>query len=264
MLALNHRVLGHAGPPLLFLHGLLGDGGNWHGIARRLSHAYRIALPDLRGHGASPQHPEMDVPDLVRDVETLLDELGWEQVGLVGHSLGGKVAMWLALTRPERVSTLVVADIAPVAYPDRFTRLLQALRKLPAARLQSRAQADAHLAETIPDPALRQFLLKNLAAAETGYRWRVDLDALAANLPAFMSFPVTEGLAAYDGPALFLAGGRSDYVRPEHHGTIARLFPEARVRIFPDAGHWPHVDRPEDFVQALLGFFRNTNPGETG
>lgn len=244
--------------PLVLVHGLFGSGINWHGIARRLDadgpNARLILVPDLRNHGDSPWSAPMDYPAMAADLEGLLVERNIERVHLVGHSMGGKAAMWLALTNPDRVATLTVADIAPITYPSRFRSMIDALRGLPLAAVGDRREAGRLLAEVIPSPAVRGYLLQNLVI-ESGRapRWRVNLELIADSMDAILGFPEAAG-RQFPGPALFLYGSRSDYVSGEALGTIRRLYPLARLRAIPNAGHWVYADQPEAFVAALTGF----------
>jgi pimeloyl-ACP methyl ester carboxylesterase len=172
---------------------------------------------------------------------------------LIGHSLGGKVAMRLALDHGDQVSRLVVVDVAPVTYTHSLGQYVDAMRRVPLEAVQRRADVDAALAHTIDEPGLRGFLMQNLVREEDGYRWRIDLEAIAHNLPRLMAFPVAEG-TVYRGPTLFLAGGRSHYVRASHRPTIAALFPKAELETIVEAGHDVHTDAPLAFLERVSGF----------
>ncbi len=247
-----HAVEVGAGPTLVILHGLLGSARNWAGIARALADRRRVVTLDLPNHGASPWGETMDYPFLAAEVAAVIEGLGGP-AAVLGHSMGGKAAMVLALARPELVERLVVADIAPVAYGHSFLPLIRAMRAVPLGRLARRADADAWLAPHIPDPAVRAFLLQNLEAGEGGYRWRPNLAVLGAAMDDLLGFPAGVG-RPYDGPVLVLAGARSDYVQPGHLPEIRRLFPAARVETIAAAGHWLHADQPAVFVAALRRF----------
>ena len=241
--------------PLLLLHGLFGSAGNWHSIARSLEGERHIVVPDLRNHGRSPHSDDASYPAMTEDVVGLMEQLGLERAAVIGHSMGGKLAMWLALTRPEKVDQLVIADIAPVRYPDRFSTLVAALRRLPLAQIHERSVADARLAADIPDAAVRGFLLQNLVRGPGGaWQWRINLAALEAGLAQIADFP-TPGLGAqFLGKTLFLYGGRSDYVQPSHEHCIRQYFPYARLRAIAGAGHWLYAEQPAAFVEAVRGF----------
>lgn len=241
------------GPPLLILHGLFGSGSNWKRQARALQGRYRVLRPDLRNHGRSPHAPSMDYRVLTEDLIRLLDGEALDKVAVVGHSMGGKAAMTLALTQPERVAALVVADVAPVDYGRHLHDYVDAMRGLTLADIDSRAQADQALAEAIAEPAVRQFLLTNLERRSTGYHWRIPLDILADQMSRIEGFPALT--TNFPGPALFIYGGNSTYVTPSRHRRIIReRFPQAELACIPEAGHWLHVEAPEQFAELLEGF----------
>ncbi len=246
------------------LHGLLGCGSNWGSFCRRMAGRFAVTAADLRGHGASPHAPRLDYPAMAADALALMDRLGLDRCHVLGHSMGGKVAMRLALDRPERLDRLVVADIAPVAYPedgeDGPRAAVAAMRALPLDGLAGRDEADRWLARDVPDAALRGFLLTNLARGADGrWRWRLDLEAIARHYGALRGFP--EGGRPHAGPALFARGARSGYVRGEHLPAIRALFPNARVETIEGAGHWPHAERPAAFEAAVSAFLLG---GEAG
>ncbi len=240
------------GPPLALLHGLFGAARNFGTIQRRLAARFRVLAIDLRNHGASQHAPAMDYPIMAADVADTLAARRALPASVLGHSMGGKVAMRLALERQAAVTRLGVADIAPVPYPPHFRALTEAMRAIPLEPGLTRAEADTKLAEGEPDAALRGFLLQNL---HVGARpeWRIGLEAIAAALPAIEGWPDAEG-AAYPGPALFIAGARSDYIRPAHRPAIRALFPHARFATLKNAGHWLHADNPNGFLALVESF----------
>lgn len=255
-LKLSLRTYGDAdaaGMPLVLLHGLFGSAANWHGVARHLAQSRRVLVPDLRNHGRSPRSTEMSYPAMAGDVAELMDAERIDRALLVGHSMGGKVAMWLALTQPQRVHALVVADMAPVAYPYRFDDVLGALADLDLHALADRRAANARLALRLPVPGVRDYLLQNLIREAGGWRWRINLPALAAAMDRIGGFPHAAGLQ-YPGPALFVYGTESSYVTGAHLPAIRIHFPLARLRALPGAGHWVYSDRPDAFVRAVQGF----------
>ena len=252
--ALASTVIGR-GPPALILHGLFGCGANWRTIARRLEHRVESHLIDQRNHGRSPHARDMTYPALAADVLAYLDARGTERAGLVGHSMGGKAAMTLALTAPERVCWLVVADIAPARSPSDHRPILDALRALPVDRLASRTAAETALAAAIPDLGLRRFLLGNLVRhGAGGLRWRIGLEAIAHALPDLGDFPATAPEAVYDGPTLFLRGAQSDYLGVHHEPRIRALFPAASVATIDAAGHWLHAEQPGTVTARIAQF----------
>ena len=256
-LALASTVTGR-GPPAVILHGLLGSGTNWRSIARRLKQRLECHLVDQRNHGRSPHARGMTYPALAEDVLAYLDSHQLDRAGFIGHSMGGKTAMALALTAPERVRWLVVADIAPAPSPSDHRPLIEALRGLAPASLATRAAADAALARAIPEPALRQFLLQNLVHGDAGLRWRIDLEAIAEALPDLTGFPPTAPGAAYRGPTLFLRGERSEYLTARHEARIRALFPCASIDTIAGAGHWLHAERPAAVTDRIARFLDDT------
>jgi pimeloyl-ACP methyl ester carboxylesterase len=251
---LAYDQFGAAGPPVVILHGLLGAARNWTSIAKELAGTHRVFALDLRNHGRSPWAATMSFDDMAGDVAAFIEARGLGPVALIGHSLGGKVAMRLALTRPELALRLVVVDVAPVAYANAFGPFVEAMRRVDLAAVQRRADADLQLQGGVPDTVLRNFLLQNLVKTDAGFVWRVNLEALAANMDELAGFILSASDGAYSGPTLFIAGGRSRYVQPEHRPLIARLFPNAQHVVIADAGHWPHVERPTEFLTHVRGF----------
>lgn len=247
--------------PVLLIHGLFGASANWHGIAGKLAEHRRVLVPDLRNHGDSPWDPRMDYPAMAGDLVALLDHVGLERAHLVGHSMGGKAAMWLALGQPERVGALVVADMAPVPYVSDFGRLVDAMMSLPLEQIADRRDADHRLAPFISSPEVRGYLLQNLqrmrGAESVGqWRWRINLPVLSEALDTISGFPDTAGLQ-FPGPTLFVYGSRSDYVTGAGLPRIRALFPLARLRSIANAGHWVYADQPEAFTAALSGFLKD-------
>jgi esterase len=242
------------GPVLAILHGLFGSARNWDSIARRLAAKRRVIAFDLRNHGASAWADGMGYPEMAADIRAALHERGHRHYALLGHSMGGKVAMMAGLRNPDEVERLVVIDIAPVPYPARHLGDVQAMRNLDVSVVTRRSEADARLAAAVPDPAERGFLLQNLLFENGNARWRLNLAAIERAMPALVGFPRIEPDRVYPGPALFVAGGRSDYVRPEHEPAIRRLFPAAEIRRIENAGHWLHAEQPHAFAATVEPF----------
>jgi pimeloyl-ACP methyl ester carboxylesterase len=243
-----------AGPPLAILHGLFGSGRNWASIAKRLAAHYRVIALDLRNHGASPWAETMNYAETTEDVRASLAALGHRRFALLGHSMGGKVAMVAALHHPEVVERLVVADIAPVTYQPRHLRTVRAMRGLDLAAVRRRADADARLREAVPDTAERAFLLQNLIFEGGAARWRANLEAIESEMPALVGFPAIPSGMNYAGPSLFIAGGQSDYLRSEDEPEIRLLFPRARIACISEAGHWVHAEQPQAFLELVEAF----------
>ena len=258
--ALASTVIG-TGPPALVLHGLFASGVNWRTIARRLETRLECHLVDQRNHGRSPHARDMTYPALAGDVLGYQDAHRIDRAGLIGHSMGGKTAMTLALTAPERVDWLIVADIAPARSPGDHRPILDALRSLPIDTLATRAAADAALAPAIPDLALRQFLLQNLVFDDNRRRWRIDLEAIADALPNLTDFPSTAPDAVYNGPTVFLRGAQSNYVASRHEPKIRALFPAATIATISEAGHWLHAEQPAAVTARIGDFIDNATCG---
>ena len=201
---------------------------------------------DARNHGTSPWAATMTYPEMAGDVAAYIEARGLTGAEILGHSMGGKTAMTLALTRPELVRRLIVVDIAPVPYrrgaQEPYADYVSAMRALDLSGLRRRADADAALAGAIPDPTLRAFLVQNLEVVEGGYRWRMNIDAIEANLESLTGFPVYQ--SHYDGPTTVIAGELSNYVKPRDEDAIRARLPSARIVVIDGAGHWPHADQP--------------------
>lgn len=250
---LASQTYGDAGDPIVILHGLLGSGRNWTSIAKRLAQTHKVVTLDLRNHGSSPWDDEMAYPLMAADVRSFIECTALGPVTLIGHSMGGKTAMRLALGAPSLIERLVVVDIAPVDYRHGFGAYVEAMRAIDVAALSSRGEIDDLLAATVPEPAVRAFLLQNLARQDQGFIWRPNLDVLATSMPALMSFP-TESRDHFAGPSLFLAGANSDYVKPADRDGIGKLFSRADIRTIADAGHWLHAEQPTAFLAHVQQF----------
>ncbi|MGH2374856.1 MAG: alpha/beta fold hydrolase [bacterium] len=250
-LTLRYSVTGE-GPPLLLLHGLFGSRRNWHHIAARLAGQFRVYTADLRNHGDSPWAAAMDYASMAADVGQLIEDIApGQKIVVAGHSMGGKVAMMLALRHPEQVRRLVVLDVAPATYPDRYSALIHAAQSCPLRSVVAHADADKLLAPAIADPAVRKLLLQNLVRRSNGYAWRINFDALDAGMAGLMGFPPPPQSRPCELPALFVRGIESDYLLPDHHEKIAQLFPRAEHLSLSGAGHWLHVDQPAALAQAI-------------
>jgi esterase len=251
-----------SGPPVLILHGLLGSARNWATIAKHLAGAYRVLAVDLRNHGRSPWADEMGYEAMAEDLAALIAGLGLASPAVVGHSMGGKVAMQLALAHGDAVARLVVVDIAPVRYERSFASYVEAMQQVDLKAVARRSDVDESLGRAVPDAGVRAFLVQNLVSSDGGFAWQVNLEALSAEMDAIMGFPASTS-RTYERPALFLSGGRSDYLRPEHRAGIERLFPRAEYQVIEDAGHWVHAERPAAFLEVLERFLeRGDHPGQ--
>lgn len=244
-----------SGRPLVLLHGLFGQGMNFQGIMRRLADHFECAALDLRNHGRSTHQPTMSYTEMAQDVAAFIQGRFPDGAFVMGHSMGGKVAMALALTQPELVTRLVVADIAPVTYEHGFDHVIAPMRRLDLTTIESRADADLRLRGAIADAGLRGFLLTNLARGDQGWQWRINLPAIDSAMGELMGFPTSLDGRTYDGPTLFLSGADSNYVSQRSQiDTARRYFPAATFQSVAGAGHWLHADKPAEFAKALTGF----------
>lgn len=256
MKLLHSRILG-SGRPLIILHGFLGMSDNWKSLGLQFAEAgFQVHLIDQRNHGHSFWDDRFDYPSLAEDLLYYLDHHRIIRAALLGHSMGGKTAMLFACMFPERVDHLLVADIAPKTYPPHHKYILDALNALPTGGLTSRNQADTLLSESIRDWGIRQFLLKNLYWVKPGQLgFRMNLPVLSQSMEA-IGAPLPAG-ARYDGPVLFVRGGKSPYISDEDLSGIRTHFPAARLETLAGAGHWLHAEKPEEFFRLSLEFMES-------
>ena len=240
-------------PPLLIVHGLYGSARNWRVIAKRLADERQVIAVDQRNHGQSPHTETHTYLNMADDLAELIATLHGP-VDLVGHSMGGKAAMALALQQPALVKRLIVADIAPVTYEHDQTQFIAAMRAVDLSQVRNRSDVTTQLAKHVDDPALQSFFTQSVDI--TNQRWRLNLDVLERDMPHILGFPDLAG--PFDGPTLFLSGADSTYVRPEHRAEIRAKFPRAKFAKIPGAGHWLHADKPREFEAALRYFLTNT------
>ena len=254
---LNAVTLGEAAdscPPVVLLHGLFGSARNFGGLQKSLAATGKhvIAL-DLRNHGGSPHDADTSYAAMAADVAETLAAMEALPCRLLGHSMGGKVAMRLALDLPAHVERLIIADIAPVAYAHANRAIAEAMLALPLAPGMTRAGASAALADAVTDPGIRAFLLLNLRLGSgEPPGWQIGLPELAAGMDALQGWE--DGGTPYPGPSLFVTGGKSAYVPPWMHDDIRALFPRAAFAVLPEAGHWLHAEDPTGFLAAILPF----------
>lgn len=249
---LHFKQLGQ-GEPLVLLHGLFGSADNWLGVAPKLAERFHVFIPDLRNHGVSPHDAAMDYSLMAADVEASFVAHNIGEAFVVGHSMGGKVAMRLALGFSDRVKKLVVVDMAPRAYAPSHESIFKALLGLKLAKFQTRTQLEDALAREIPSLNLRRFLLKNLGRDANGrFVWKMNLPGIQANYGRLCE-AVDSGVP-FGRPALFLRGGWSDYVTPADEPDIRRLFPAAEIQTIAASSHWVHADAPEEFVRRVVSF----------
>jgi len=249
---LNHETLGtESNPAVIIIHGLFGDKDNLKSIARELSEDYFCILPDARNHGDSFHSDTMTYPALADDIIKLADALDIEQFAVLGHSMGGKIAIEVCMEAPERVKAAIFADISPAAYDGTHDSIMDALSGLDLSQVKSRSDADKQLADKISEKGVRQFLLKNLKKTDDGYQWRLNLEGLKQNYEQ-ISAAVSKG--QYEGPVLFIKGGNSNYLTEKHQQEVNSRFSNASVKIIEDAGHWLHAEKPRIFNRLVLEF----------
>lgn len=250
---LHHQIQGE-GQPLLILHGLFGSLDNWASQAKALADKYRVISVDLRNHGRSPHADETGYPAMAQDLVELLDDLGIDQAQVLGHSMGGKTAMQLALTHPDRVGRLIVVDIAPVQYPRHHDEVFKGLFAVDLASLRSRGDAEKQLAPFVAEPMVRAFLLRNLYRDEDGrFAWRINLAALYRGYAGISAAPSGN---PYPGETLFIKGANSDYIMPQYRDAILELFPNATYKVVEGAGHWPQAEKPALMTRLIANFLQ--------
>lgn len=240
-------------PPLLIAHGLFGSARNWGVIAKRMSDTRQVIAVDMRNHGNSDWHASQSYADLATDLAQVIENNGG-RADVVGHSMGGKAAMMLALSRPELIRRLIIADIAPVPYTHTHSHLVAAMRALDLSVIEKRSDADAQLSAYVDEAPVRAFLLQSLDVKEK--RWLLNLDVLEAFMPEIVSWP--DPVGQFSGPTFFLSGAQSNYVKREDRDTIKALFPRARFAPIPGAGHWLHAEKPREFEAAMRAFLDQT------
>jgi esterase len=252
-----HFTMSGSGKPLIVMHGLFGSGKNWQSHTRRFSEHFQVFNIDLRNHGQSFHADAMNYPAMAADVLQLLDRLALEDCYLLGHSMGGKVAMTLALQNPERVARMVVADIAPVTYFHHYDDLIDPILALHLDSIESRAQADQLLRPNIPEDLLRTFLLQNLARDGDEWRWRVNWQVIQRDMQWLTGFVDLPEARMVELPTLFLRGANSDYIGDAESLVIERHFNDFRIETIEAAGHWLHAENPEAFNRLALEFLRD-------
>lgn len=247
-----HTEITGQGQAIVLIHGLFGSYENLGVIARALAGQWQVVNLDMRNHGRSDRHDSMSYALMAEDVKDTLDHLGLDQVILLGHSMGGKIAMEFALRYPDRVNKLILADISPVQNRPRHLEILSALDGVDLNNLQSRQQADQQLALSITETGVRQFLLKSLYKEDDHFRWRFNIKALIANYQQLLEAPPSKG--PYTGPVLFIKGAESDYLLPEHQSLIQQLFPHSKAKVIMGTGHWLHAEKPVAFAKIVTDF----------
>lgn len=244
-----------SGEPLVLLHGLFGSSANLRTLARQLAERFRVLSVDLPNHGRSAHTKSMTYPDMSEALYNLSKRLATPRLNWVGHSMGGKAIMHLALTHSDCVNRLVVMDIAPVNYDHRHGEFFDAMCDLDLDRIGSRAEAERELSLTVTNSAIRKFLLQNLKRDGGRFTWRINLPVLSEFHDDLLAFPDVAG-STFSGPTLVLSGARSSYVSSAHYRTFLRYFPNAVFSVVQDAGHWLHIDQPERVASAVVKFLQ--------
>jgi len=253
---LHHRHNGE-GRPVIVLHGLFGSSRNWYSMTKKLSEHCRVITVDLRNHGLSAHTDTMNYPEMADDVLALAEQLGLSTYSVIGHSMGGKVAMHMALSRPGVIDNLVVLDIAPVEYRHRYGKIFTAMKQLPLHTIKNRDEAETLFCPTIGDRNLCRFLLQNLVRTGNGFTWRINLPVLENNIDRIADFPEFPPSQRFDGPSLFLGGSQSDFIVNDHLPVIRQLFPSADIQWLEQAGHMLHVEQPDAVFDKIIQFINH-------
>jgi len=238
--------------PLIIIHGLYGSASNFRGLAKTYAQYYHVYCVDLRNHGNSPHSDEMSYPLMAADVIEFMDDQHIEKTHILGHSMGGKTAMQMALGYPKHIDKLVLGDIAPILYPNHHERIFEGLCAIPIDQIKTRSEAEQVLKDYVDEAGVRLFLLTNLVRNDDGgFSWRINIPALINNYDHIAAAP--EGLP-YDGETLFIRGENSDYLMDQYVPETLEFFPNARIETIDDCGHWLHAEKPQQFSKILLDF----------
>ncbi|WOH38211.1 alpha/beta fold hydrolase [Thalassotalea fonticola] len=248
---LNYVIKGE-GKPLVLIHGLFGSLENLNMVAKVLADSFKVISVDVRNHGSSFHHKSMSYDEMSNDVYELLDYLNIKSCDILGHSMGGKIAMQCALSKPERINKLIVADIAPVEYPPHHNEIIAGLLSINVSEINNRQDADKQLSGYVKEAGVRQFLLKNLVKTDSGFAWRANITDIANDYNSIaQGFPLEQ---QFNGPTLFIKGANSNYITSEHQSIVSALFPNAKAKIIQGAGHWLHADKTVAFNKIVSDF----------
>lgn len=238
---------------IFIIHGLFGSLSNLSSLAKELQANFDVILVDVRNHGQSPRSSSMTYQEMAEDIFELADSLNIEQFSVLGHSMGGKIAMTCALLQPQRVKRLVVADIAPFAYGNRHSDVFAGLQAVRSLQAKNRTEAEKILADYVETPEVRQFLLKSYQRGEDGFKFVYDVENLHNNYHLISGWP--EQSNTFQQNALFIKGDRSDYINEQSINSVMALFPNAKLKIIKDTGHWLHAEKPKTFNRLVISFF---------
>lgn len=238
---------------IFLIHGLFGSLSNLAGLANALQEEHQVISVDLRNHGNSPHSADMSYQEMANDLFALANHLHIDNFSIAGHSMGGKVAMVCALQQPQRINKLLVADIAPVAYPDKHRQVFSALAALQQQEIKSRKAADLLLSNYLQNTDVRQFLLKSLKKQGDTYQLQFNLAAIQENYQAIRSGLAIDGV--FTKETLFIKGANSDYIQAQDQDAILQLFPNAQIKMIANTGHWLHAEKPKIFNRLACQFF---------
>ncbi len=243
------------GKPMIMLHGLLGMSDHWIPAAKQFSNNFRVIIPDLRNHGQSPHSTDFSYEIMQSDIAELMHELNINTATVIGHSMGGKLAMLLALNHPEKVEQLIVEDISPVEYSaDENHEIIQAIGKIHLSAINNREELRQSVLKATPDPMLQGLISKNMTTGtDHPFMWKPDISSISDNLTNIYSFPVSAEKNYYK-QTLFIKGGNSPYIADSHMSTIHQFFPQAKISTVEDSGHWVHAEKPVEFFEACRAF----------
>lgn len=252
---LNHKVLGKdkSATPLMILHGLFGSLDNWQTLGNAFAEDRPVVLVDLRNHGRSPHAESHTYEDMVADVKELVNGLTFDKFHLMGHSMGGKVAMHYALRNAADLEKLISVDMGTQTYERGHDEIFKALQTLDLSKIEKRSDADKALAAYIGEFGIRQFLLKGLKRSPQGYEWRMNLDVIYKDYPSILA-GLPQNLGQFSEPTLFVKGQKSAYIKPDKIQDYQKWFPKADLREIAGAGHWVHAEKPKDFFQSIQSF----------
>ena len=253
-MSLHYQIIGDSDTPLLLIHGLFGSGDNWRGIVKQLSSSYQVISVDLRNHGRSFQHAQQSYALMADDIVEVLDKLNIDNTHMLGHSIGGKVAMQFAAQYSDRLNKLIVADIAPRQYADGHSQIFKTLMSVDLSQYKQRTEVDSYLKNMIPDSGVRSFLLMNLVSVSGELSWRINLEYLFCNYPALLQ-PVSFDTKV-DNPTLFIRGADSDYINADDRQLIRNQFTNVQIVAISKAGHWVHADQPAYFTEMVMRFLK--------
>lgn len=252
---LFYREFGN-GKPLIILHGLFGSSDNWQTLAKKFAEDFKVFTVDLRNHGQSFHHDEFSYDVMMHDLEELINDIGLEKVSLLGHSMGGKLSMNYALNFPEKVVNIIVVDIAPRKYQVLHDGIIKAMKSLNLSLFKRREEVDEALKDKLQNFSVRQFLLKNLVRnPKGGFKWKINLKVIDQNIQNLVIEITSEH--PFQGNTLFVAGDKSDYIRPVDEEQIMKIFPMAKIKYLPDTGHWVHAQAPELLYKTVTDFIRS-------